>query len=273
MEAADHLLSAPNNWKSTSRWDSDSRSKHDSEYKWDFGLGWERTQELARKGWSEGAQNLSSKLAVHMPNNEHIDSWRYDVAGELPDIGRYLAGDPVHMRRHGHPKGHRPIISLFINNWITCMIKADQMANYGAALVAIVDQLENMGRRVELLGGTIAQSNVRRDVMMSATWKVKAAEDPLDLATVAFAVAHPAASRRFGWSLWETTAAPKDSGYGFGLGPDATEADLVDPLPGTLIIPGLKHNHARCLTLDDALAFASEQINSAAGEQLVSIEA
>jgi hypothetical protein len=86
-----------------------------------------------------------------MPARDKEDSWRYDVAGELPDIGRFLAGDPAHMKRHGHPKGHRPIISLAINVIANAMITAQQMANYGAALVTVVDQIENAGRRVDLV--------------------------------------------------------------------------------------------------------------------------
>jgi hypothetical protein len=264
IEAADFLRGTSSKWGRA----SSTQPSRD----WDFNLDAEGTQELARRGWSEGAKNLGDVLAVHMPERDNVDSWRYDVAGELPDIGRYLAGDPAHMRRHGHPKGHRPIISLFINNWIVCFTKAQQMANYGAAIVAMVDQLENSGRRVEVTAGTIAESGSSGRTMMSATWRVKAAEDALDLGALAFAVAHPAASRRFGWKLWERTDAPRDSMYGTGLGRVATEADLVDPMPGTLMLNGIKMDGARCNTLAQALAFAAEQINAAAGEKLVTVE-
>lgn len=270
IEAAEYLQKTEPKWRGKG-----SRSRHDNEHSWDFGLGWAATQELARTGWSAGAMDLSDRLAVHMPERDHVDSWRYDVAGELPDIGRYLAGDPVHMKRHGHPKGHKPIISLFVNNWIVCSTKAHQMANYGAALVSLIDQLENSGRRVELVAGTIAQhtrSYLGGKTMLSATWRVKAAEDPLDLASVAFALAHPAASRRFGWSLWECTNAPEDASYGSGLGASATEDDLIDPFPGTLMIRGIKMDGARCDTLEGAIAFAAGQINEAAGEELVTVE-
>lgn len=264
IEAADFLRDNPSRWRRTS---TTSPSQD-----WDFCAGNTGAEELARNGWSEGAKDLSDRLAVHMPERDHVDSWRYDVAGELPDIGRYLAGDPVHMKRHGHPKGHKPIISIFINNWIVCFTKAHQMANYGAAMCAMIDQLENSGRRVEVIAGTIAQSFALGKIMMSATWRVKAAEDPLDLGALAFAVAHPAASRRFGWRLWERTEAPTDTGYGQGMGRVADEHDLIDPMPGTLMLNGIKMDGARCNTLDAALEFAAEQINNAAGETLVTVE-
>lgn len=268
IEAADYLLNTTPKWADCTA----SRTGHRNEYSWDFCLGWQGTQQLARTGWSEGAKDLGDRLAVHMPERDHVDAWRYDVAGELPDVGRYLAGDPVHMRRHGHPKGHKPIISIFVNNWIVCSTTAQQAANYGAAITSLIDQLENSGRRVELTVGTIAQHFRHGNTMMSATWRVKAAEDPLDLAAVAFAIAHPAASRRFGWSLWETTDAPMDKFYGVGMGRIAEEADLIDPFPGTLMINGIKMDGGRCNALDAALAFAAGQINAAAGETLVTVE-
>lgn len=269
MEAARFLQDHPSKWEAKG---ATSRKMATYDRNWDFNQGWDGVQHLARTGWSEGAKDLGDRLTVHMPENEHVAAWRYDVAGELPDVGRYLAGDPAHMRRHGHPKGHRPIISIFVNNWISCAVNGNQMANFGAALVAMIDQLENTGRRVELTAGTIAQHYRNRDIIMSASWKVKGAEDPLDLASVAFAIAHPGASRRFGWSLWERTDAPADSMFGCGLGPSATEDDLIDPYPGTLILPGLKHEPTRCKTLEDALKYAAEQINKAAGEELVTLE-
>lgn len=263
IEAADYLRDTPSNWKKTSAIQPSAS--------WDFNVGVSGAQELARKGWSEGAKDLSDRLAAHMPARDHVDSWRYDVAGELPDIGRFLAGDPAHMRRHGHPKGHKPIISLCVNNWIACTTTATQMANYGAAMVNIIDQLENSGRRVELTAGCIAQ-HFSTKAMMSATWRVKAAQDPLDIGAVAFAVAHPAASRRFGWLLWERTDAPTDPYYGLGIGKASDEDDLIDPYPGTLVLPGLKMSGSSCNTLEQAIVFVAAQVNEAAGEELVTVE-
>jgi hypothetical protein len=264
IEAANYLRGSSSNWRGS--------STASPSHNWDFNVGNEGAERLAIQGWSEGAKDLSDRLAVHMPERDHVASWRYDVAGEMPDIGRYLSGDPVHMRRHGHPKGHKPIISLFINNWIVCHTTAQQMANYGAAMVSLIDQLENSGRRVEVVAGTIAESMSDSRVMMSATWKVKGAEDHLDLGALAFAVAHPAASRRFGWRLWERTAAPTDTYYGSGRGRVTDEHDLIDPMPGTLIINGIKMSGSSCDTLEGALMFAAGQINDAAGETLVTVE-
>lgn len=251
------LRESPKTWRSNS-------SREYSSHEWTLGVSYDDALRLAERGWSEGAKDLSDRLAAHMPPRDKEDSWCYDVAGELPDIGRYLAGDPAHMRRHGHPKGHRPILSLAVNIRLQCSVKASAMANYGAALVAVIDQLEHHGRRVELLVTFATEQNGAR---VSCGWTVKQAEDALDLAAVAFSVAHPAASRRIGFAMYEHCDVPQHSGYGYTL--VLKEEDLIDPLPGTYCLPGLNAATSRCHTLDDAIAFVRDQVNKAAGEELV----
>lgn len=255
--------------KTTPRvWSSASSNSNGSGHSWDLGVGYVGAEALLETGWREGAKDLGDRLAAYMPPRDKADSWRYDIAGELPDIGRFLAGDPAHMKRHGHPKGHHPIISIAVNIRVQCTVKASAMANYGAAMVAIIDKLEHSGRRVEL--AVTFASTMRHVVRVSCGWTVKQADDPVDLAAVAFSLAHPSASRRIGFAMAERM--PKDTqcgSYGFDLVLD--EDDLIDPMPGTYCIEGLRNNTSRCLTLDDALVFVAKQINDAAGEDLVTV--
>lgn len=250
------------------KWSSNSSSSNTAEHSWDLGVGYRGALELTKTGWLAGAQDLSSRLSTFMPPRDKDDSWRYDVAGELPDIGRYLAGDPAHMRRHGHPKGHRPIISIAINIRTTWSIKATQMANFGAAMCAIIDMIEHTGRRVELVATCLGNSNQTR---LSCGWTVKKAEDPLDLAAVAFSLAHPAAFRRIGFAMFERSILRNDSLYTLPL-TTFKEFDLIDPLPGTYCIDGLNNHQTRARTIEDALALAVELVNTAAGEELVTLE-
>jgi hypothetical protein len=248
-------------------WSGNSSVSNEGRTSWDLGVGYEGALRLAEQGWSEGAKDLSNRLEAHLPNRDKADTWRFDVAGEIPDIGRFLSGDPAHMRRHGHPKGHKPILSIAVNIRLRCDIKAQAMANYGAAMTAIVDRLEHIGRRVEL---TACFSTVCSGARLTGSWIVKRAEDPLDLASVAFALAHPAASRRIRFAMYERAPEAIES-YGYGHGLTLTERDLVDPLPGTFCVGGLNDNTTRCHTLDDALVFVRDQINEAAGEELVDV--
>lgn len=234
---------------------------------WDLGVGFDGALRLAREGWSDGAKSFADKLAAHMPPHNKTASWRYDVAGELPDIGRFLAGDPAHMRRHGHPKGHKPVINIAVNNALSSAASAQQMTNYGAALVAIIDKIENAGRRVELTVHNVTNCSGAR---VSVGWVVKYADDAFDLASVAFSLAHPASVRRIVFAMMERSTTPTSAAYGRPV--EITEADLVDPAPDTFLIPGIMFEFARCKTFDGAMQLAMEQINKAAGEELVTLE-
>lgn len=239
---------------------------------WSLGHSYEKVQELARDGWSEGAVMLDDILANRLPARGRMGKWRYDMAGDLPDIPRHLAGAPDCMKRRGNDNAHRPVISLFINNWINSAVKGKAMANYGAAMIAAIDQLENTGKRVELIVGTVAPQYRDSKLVMSVTWTAKKPEDPIDFAALAFSLAHPGASRRFGWAVWARSNAQSDTAYGVANGFDAKNEHFIDPLPGMVKMRGLVGQQDRCHTMEDAIKFVREQINAAAGEELVTME-
>lgn len=240
-----------------------------SEYSWTLRHTNADVLRLARDGWEEGLAKLHDGLVGRPPAREHTSNWTFDVAGYYPDVPRYLDGDPTCMMRHGHPKGNKPVICIFVQVWINSMIDARQMMNYGVALTAYIDQIEKSGKRVELIAGVIAPHRNRK--IMSATWTVKRAEDPVDLAAIAFSLAHPGASRRFGWALWERSDLPADSAFGQG-GYSAKREDMIDPPEGMLFLPGVANEPSRCRTIEDAVAHVATQINRAAGEPIVEID-
>lgn len=265
-ELADWLLTAPRFWKAKIV----TEGGHGRD--WSLGYSYAEVHRLARTGWSEGAKLISDRLASHLPARSRMNKWRNDVAGDLPDIPRHIAGLPDCMRRRGNDNAHRPVISIFVNNWINAMISGKAMANYGAAMVAAIDQIENTGKRVELIAGTIAPSFNTRNQVMSTTWVAKQAQDPIDYAALAFSLAHPGASRRFGWDAWMRSDKKEDSNFGLAMGFDAKDEHFIDPLPGMIKLRGLLGEPTRCLTMEDAIVFVREQINRTANEALVGEE-
>jgi hypothetical protein len=177
------------------------------------------------------------------------------------------------MMRRGEDKGHKPIVSICVNVWIRCDVKAAHMANYGAAMVAMIDHLENCGKRVEVRA-VVAAPHCLDDTstFMSASWMVKNAEDGVDLGALAFSLAHPGASRWFGWEVWRRSTLKYDKGYGRGNGYEMVEDDLIDPVPGAIMLPGLNSNPDACRTIEEALVFVRNEINGAAGEELITLE-
>lgn len=251
------------------KWDCANYGSHSSGSgpEWDLGADYEKAMRLAKEGWSEGAEMVNTALQAIVPSTGREARWGWGQQGGSVSVGRYLTGHPKCMRnRRKKQMGAAPVLHLVVNTVASCMVRADQMANFGAALVGLVDRLENMGRRVHLdVVHAIKLHDIRnsRDVRFSGGWNIKRASEPVDLSQVAFAVAHPVAFRRIGFALMER--APKETqttGYGYCC--DAIPEDVPDFTEGTMIIDGVNHEPRRCNTPKDALRLAIEQINKAA---------
>jgi hypothetical protein len=92
------------------------------------------------------------------------------------------------------------------------------------------------------------------------------------LAAIAFSLGHPAALRRIGFAMIEHSATRTCPGYGHST--TITPDDIPERNARCqLCLSGIGTCSHRCRTLDDAIAFATEQVNTAAGEELVTISA
>lgn len=207
------LQTEPRQWRQRSS--LDFRGGKD----WDLGVGWHGALKLAKTGWSEGARNVAFEAAAVTQIGDRPHQF-YDVAGEFPDVARFCAGDPLHMRRHKRER--KPVIHLLVNVCCSGSIRAKTFAMYGGAVAALVDQIENSGHRVELDVVAI-NSHVGRGRSICG-WKVKRSEDALDLSAVAYSIAHPGAYRRLIFAMWERLPLNYESG-GYGTVEMLTRAD------------------------------------------------
>lgn len=252
------LDSTPRKWRK-------SASEHNEpQGAWDLNVGWAGAMQLAKTGWTEGAAAIqeAAMAATGRPVTEREPHWGFDVAGDFADVGRFMAGVPDNMRRRRKTVGRAPIVTIALGVGAPGHVSALAMANYGAALAALIDRLEAGGRRVELYAVSAVGGERSRRIAISV--RIKAADEPLDLAAIAFGVGHPAMLRRIVFAARER--APWEfSGYGHTV--TVEPADLIDPQPGTLAVTGVKENADRCATMDGALSLAIEQINNAAWRQ------
>lgn len=266
-DVAEYLHSTPDVWGSAS---IGSRARHQGT-SWDMGADYQAAWKLAYEGWTQGAVDLDT--AVHAIEPDAVlPELRWDFGGERVDIPRYLGGDPACMISKGRQTRQRPVVHLVVNGSVSCSVSAKAIAAYGAALTAIIDTIENAGRRVELdLVYALHDLGAGWGGKMRGLvgWKVKAAEDHCDMASIAFAIAHPAAFRRIGFALIERLPkALRNDGY--GRPGKITKEDLAMlGMEGAFILPGVG---ASDFGIDPKAAIprAIAQINEVAGEEIVS---
>lgn len=221
-------------------WRNDSSRSNRATNDWDLGVGLHGARALARSGWEDGVRQVAA--AANFVPERTREKLMLDMAGFVPDVPRYCAGEPAHMLRKGKARAKLPVITLVVNTAASSGVPAHTLARYGGALVSAIDVLERSGVRVEVVAMISA---AHRDNYKSVlSWIVKRAEETPNLADIAFSIAHPAMFRRLGFALIERTPrAAETEGYGYvGYGVNTTAnlplcdstALIMPPMPDTL---------------------------------------
>lgn len=234
--------------------------------RWDDHVGYDGALKLAKDGWDNGVSAMLANMAS-VPVERGTPTKGFDIAGERPDIGRYLAGEPAHMISRGRRSDKAKVVHLVVQANFSASVTAEQMMVYGSTMATIVDILENSGRRVEL--DVVYFNEMARGVKCLTGWKVKRAEDPMVMTDVAFSLAHAAANRRIGFALYERLPLRTASTYyGFPkpLTPEALEALGCPEAFAIAAIP------PTAVGMKDALRQSIVQVNKAAGQELVTWE-
>jgi hypothetical protein len=161
---------------------------------------------------------------------------RVDVAGVVacnPRAG-FIARKPVASTRHAKGK----VVRVLVNISAASLVTPDAIKRRGAAVLALVDMLQNRGLRVEVLG---TFTNVKSGVL-EYRWTVKAANANASLATLAFGLAHPSMLRRIIFSMMEcepdAIRRAFNVGYGYGTPGDSQYAEDIKAAGG-IYLPAL----------------------------------
>lgn len=196
-----------------------SHIKDDSDGDWHGTRDFKGAIKLATDGWLEGiakARKISEPMFNHVSHLiERVDPV-FDVEGGSLDIGRYNAGDPEMFQRFENviveAAGNR-VIRMLYNVSASGGISGEVITAKGAAIASLIELLEYAGNRVELsIGHTVEQNREDREKDKERTLDtivvIKAADQPLDIGRIAFALANPACLRRLFFS--NTEHAPSD---------------------------------------------------------------
>lgn len=179
------------------------------------GSGWYGTKNFAdAKGmafnWPEGANRVNAlKAKVSLGNvrkAKTIVATR-KAPGRI-DMGRVMQGHPYGFQRvtdsDADTKGSsRNVVDILINACVSSGVNAKVIEERGAAMLALAEALEQRGKRVRITVGMANRSGCGIDYRIV----VKQPGQPLNLNSVAFAVAHPSFFRRFIFSAMETESA------------------------------------------------------------------
>lgn len=263
-EIVQHLRGTARSW-------SQDEARRAPPYKsWDDGVGYKGALRLAAEGWPEGVRQIQAM--AQLVSTGQLPTRSFDVAGDYPDVSRALGGDPRNMVRRGRVQTPRPTVTIAVNVCVNRAVDGTMKMNYGAALTGLVDRLESKGVRVELLC-TDAAVKEGGQHMISTAWTVKRAQDTLDLSAIAFSVAHPAMARRLCFAMYEHCPSDLEM-YGYGAPVRALLPEHFIDLPeDTLYLAGTHGAPNECRTLESAVKLVELQINTAAGDNIATLEA
>tara|TARA_R110000851_G_scaffold65939_1_gene149419 strand:- start:175 stop:993 length:819 start_codon:yes stop_codon:yes gene_type:complete len=172
---------------------------------WDMGAGFAGALTMGLNGglWDEGAAQLQSvdvTGAVDTMADTIAPAIIYDVTGGAVDISAYMSDDPECFFRLDDEVQQAPIIKIGVCAVPCANIESHELMNQGRAIMALVDALELQGYSTEL---TALIPFKKREATYLVEVVVKAAGAPWDASSVAFALAHPAFSRRLGFKALE----------------------------------------------------------------------
>jgi hypothetical protein len=222
--------------------------------------------DLARNGWKEGAERarpLLDRVKVARPTRKALT--RYDVAGAVAVVPRYLAGNPLAMKtRQTSATTQSPIITLVSATSAPWYVKPEHFEFAAVAAAAIIDRLEDAGFRVEVIAGRresndstgagagTGENNARGD-RSELYFRLKAAQDALDLDRLVFGLGHPAVHRRL---LFAACAMHPDYKKSLGNWQGyAVSLDNLERPAGTFTLPSMvsvsKGEHKDAVTVFD----------------------
>jgi hypothetical protein len=156
------------------------------------------------RGWDEYlAETLEiAEEAVSMAEREHeMQSFEplYDVAGDEPDIGRFLTGEPECMIDYPLTIISKvgKVVTLVGSISASCAIEPEDLRRKGQVVAALAIALERLGHSCELwldAGYTSGKKEYHTRVL------IKGANDQVDPAMIILAYAHPGMLRVLGFA-------------------------------------------------------------------------
>lgn len=190
------------NVKPNSRMTSSKKSPSSG---WDNNCDFEKSMYYLKNGWQEGADILYKNIEFANLINK-IDKTNYinyDVCGMYPFIPAAIAGNPENMIDNSYSTfSNNRIVKFVINSAYSTGINSQIIIDRGTAILSVIDLLEsnNTGVEIEIV---FSASNRFDCSKLNIIINLKKSNEFLDLSKLAFAICHPAFTRRIFFASME----------------------------------------------------------------------
>jgi hypothetical protein len=166
---------------------------------WMGGMTHDEAKRAAYDGDAAGVETSDKLMAEFEALAPRSRRWRTidTVAGGAPNIGAYLAGSPLAMRRRQRALAQGAPLTIFVDVVSSAGISAKDLKKRGAAVLALVRVLGAL-RPVSVYMVAGGGSGGRD---LPAAFVAVRMDDPMDLSRAAFFLGHPGAARGLAYSL------------------------------------------------------------------------
>ena len=182
---------------------------------------------LAIHGWDEIRAEVDAQLDELV---EHINDAfgefyvsEHSTSGAFVDMGRFVTGEPECMVSFvSEPQARMGrVVKIVVNGVVSGHVHADIIKKRGIAILALVDTIHKLGVGIELwweesMTGTGTGSKKEFSTLV----KLHSSEEPMDINSLMFSLAHPDMLRRLQFSVqeqhkdWKAQGAYAGGGYG-----------------------------------------------------------
>jgi hypothetical protein len=208
---ADHALDERYRYEVTDPYEGNGfTSRKVSNDLWSGTRTWKQAVDLTMNGWPEGrdrVNQLADALLDKITSLIKVSQVEWDVVGDTVDIPSWIQNQPDHWQtfrdvvREG--TGRR-VFRLLYNMAASAAVETDVMIAKGAAITALALALERAGHSIDI---ELCQSSEYGNTSYEVYVPLKAADQPLEVGRIAYALAHPAVFRRLAFSVREKDAA------------------------------------------------------------------
>lgn len=209
----------------------DNHSKTNS-HEFTHTRSYKEAMELLLRGWTEAANKMTRALkTLPQPALAKRQKSVYSVAGHTASVPRYLQGVPTNMIASVPDRRKQPVVvinhSIAYSGWW----KAENILNEGIKALQVVQAIEASNRNVKLNIICISEDgNQKRGFKVC----IKQPGERLNIAKMAFPLAHPSMLRRMYFKYMEVE--PEMPFYFSGYGRPCNE-DCPKFYPNEMYIP------------------------------------